>query len=151
MQEKFGLLCHMRQVCSGRAAGLPRLCFELQVGGSGRNKLAGKNKRERRNRRCDLMQKETVQRRIKMAEEKRDLFERMAELMGCTYVSDLRYLDRKEKLRLAGIVSLIPDSDADLFQWNDALEYLTGAKVKQPDPASAKLALVTKLKSCENY
>lgn len=86
-----------------------------------------------------------------MAEEKRDLFERMAELMGCTYVSDLQYLDRKEKLRLAGIVSLIPDSDADLFQWNDALEYLTGAKVKQPDPVSAKLALVTKLKSCENY
>ena len=85
-----------------------------------------------------------------MAEEK-DLFERMAELMGCSYVSDLRYLDRKEKLRLAGIVSLIPDSDADLFQWNDALEYLTGAKVKQTDPAFAKLALVTKLKSCENY
>lgn len=54
-------------------------------------------------------------------------------------------------MRLAGIVSLIPDSDADLFQWNDALEYLTGAKVKQPDPVSAKLALVTKLKSCENY
>ena len=36
-----------------------------------------------------------------MAEEK-DLFERMAELMGCSYVSDLRYLDRKEKLRLPG-------------------------------------------------
>ncbi len=81
-----------------------------------------------------------------MAEEK-DLFERMAELMGCSYVSDLRYLDRKEKLRLAGIVSLIPDSDADLFQWNDALEYLTGAKVKQTDPAFAKLALVNGLRS----
>jgi len=86
-----------------------------------------------------------------MAEEKRDLFERMVELMGCSYVSDLRYLDRKEKLCLAGIVSLIPDSDADLFQWNDALEYLTGAKVKQTDPSFAKRLLMTKLKSCENH
>ena len=51
---------------------------------------------------------------------------------GCAYLSDLRYLDTKERFRLAGAVEQIPPGDYSLTEWNDALGYLAGG-----EPASS--------------
>lgn len=47
--------------------------------------------------------------------------------MGCKYLSDLRYLDSSQRAELARKLEKIPPDCADLFEWNDALEYLAGA------------------------
>lgn len=49
------------------------------------------------------------------------LLERCTEEVGCTYLSDLRYLDTEERFRLAGAVEQIAPGEYSLAEWNDAL------------------------------
>lgn len=58
--------------------------------------------------------------------ERMGLLERCTEEVGCTYLSDLRYLDTKARFRLAGAVEQIPPGEYSLIEWNDALGYLAG-------------------------
>lgn len=65
------------------------------------------------------------------------LLERCTEEVGCTYLSDLRYLDTKERFRLAGAVEQIPPGEYSLTEWNDALGYLAGG-APAPSAGEAK-------------
>ena len=46
--------------------------------------------------------------------------------MGCTYLSDLRFLNAFQYRKLAEILAVLPAEDFDLREWKDALRYLTG-------------------------
>lgn len=69
------------------------------------------------------------------------LLERCTEEVGCTYLSDLRYLDTKARFRLAGAVEQIPPGDYSLAEWNDALDYLAGG-APAPSTGEAKQRLL---------
>lgn len=73
--------------------------------------------------------------------ERMGLLERCTEEVGCTYLSDLRYLDTKARFRLAGAVEQIPPGDYSLAEWNDALDYLTGG-APAPSTGEAKQRLL---------
>ena len=68
----------------------------------------------------------------------------MRVLLGCAYLSDLRFLNRDQRRFLAQRLALIPADDADLPEWNDALEYLTGAG-RSPSAEQARAALIAAL------
>ena len=57
----------------------------------------------------------------------RPLLELLALEMGCMYLSDLRYLSPERREDLARKLKEIPLRERDVREWNDALEYLTGA------------------------
>lgn len=42
----------------------------------------------------------------------------------CMYLSDLRYLDKWQRVRLARILEQLPADAASLEEWNNALQYL---------------------------
>lgn len=69
------------------------------------------------------------------------LLERCTEEVGCTYLSDLRYLDTEERFRLAGAVEQIPPGEYSLTEWNDALDYLAGG-APAPSTGEAKQRLL---------
>lgn len=69
--------------------------------------------------------------------ERMGLLERCTEEVGCTYLSDLRYLDTKARFRLAGAVEQIPPGEYSLAEWNDALDYLAGG-APAPSAGEAK-------------
>ena len=71
-----------------------------------------------------------------MSWEHQSLLDRITIQMGCTYLSDLRYLSRDLQLRLAEKLKSLQARDHDLRDWNDALEYLTG----QPSEQTAERA-----------
>ena len=73
--------------------------------------------------------------------ERMGLLERCTEEVGCTYLSDLRYLDTKARFRLAGAVEQIPPGDYSLAEWNDALDYLAGGS-PAPSTGEAKQRLL---------
>ena len=69
------------------------------------------------------------------------LLDLLAAQMGCTYLSDLRFLSDGRRYNLAQkLVQLIP-REKDLRDWNDALVYLTGVPPEQTAHA-AKARLV---------
>ena len=55
------------------------------------------------------------------------LLDLIAIQMGCMCLSDLRFLTGAQKTRLAYKLEHLTPREEDLRQWNDALEYLTGA------------------------
>lgn len=69
------------------------------------------------------------------------LLERCTEEVGCTYLSDLRYLDTEERFRLAGAVEQIAPGEYSLAEWNDALDYLAGG-APAPSTGEAKQRLL---------
>ena len=73
--------------------------------------------------------------------ERMGLLERCTEEVGCTYLSDLRYLDTKARFRLAGAVEQIPPGEYSLAEWNDALDYLAGGS-PAPSTGEAKQRLL---------
>ena len=73
--------------------------------------------------------------------ERMGLLERCTEEVGCAYLSDLRYLDTKERFRLAGAVEQIPPGEYSLAEWNDALDYLAGGS-PAPSTGEAKQRLL---------
>lgn len=47
--------------------------------------------------------------------------------MGCTYLSDLRFLSQEQRRYLAQKLERLTLREEDIREWNDALNYLTGA------------------------
>ena len=47
--------------------------------------------------------------------------------MGCMYLSDLRFLSQGQRRYLAQRVNRLTPRQDDVREWNDALDYLTGA------------------------
>lgn len=75
--------------------------------------------------------------------EKLHLLELAAGWLDCEYLSDLRYLDEPQRTRLVRLLEKLPADTADLREWNDALDYLTG----QPPEATAEVARVSLLRA----
>ena len=74
---------------------------------------------------------------------KKLLLERLAFQMGCSYLSDLRFLSGTQQAALAHKLKSFPASDEDLWEWNDALFYLTGAPPEeQAQQAKDKLTQI---------
>ena len=72
--------------------------------------------------------------------QRESLLDTLASRMGCTYLSDLCFLEQRERVRLGRIIQSIPPEEADLAQWNDALQYLSGCgKEKTPEAARERL------------
>lgn len=47
--------------------------------------------------------------------------------MSCMYLSDLRFLSPEQRRYLAQRLDRLTPRQEDIREWNDALEYLTGA------------------------
>lgn len=47
--------------------------------------------------------------------------------MGCMYLSDLRFLSLEQRRYLAQRLDRLTPRQDDVREWNDALDYLTGA------------------------
>lgn len=69
--------------------------------------------------------------------------------MDCVYLSDLRSLDGCQRSRLAHRLEQLPALGEELRDWNDALEYLTGASPERTAQA-AKARLIALLDQPQN-
>lgn len=69
-----------------------------------------------------------------------DLLERLAELAGCRYVSDLRFL--KCRVPLGEAIRLIPVEDYPAQAWQDALYYLSEMARPHADGAECRRLLL---------
>lgn len=69
------------------------------------------------------------------------LLDVLAAQAGYEFLSDLRHIDDLQRLRLARALEKVSPQSGTLFEWNDALEYLTG-EPHQPTPEAAKERLV---------
>lgn len=74
------------------------------------------------------------------------LLELMASRSGCTYLSDLRYLDELQRGQLFRLLEKYPADTADLREWNDALDYLTG-QTPEATAEAARTSLLRALKT----
>jgi hypothetical protein len=54
------------------------------------------------------------------------LLDTMADHIGCTYVSDLKYIDDAQRTRLRDKLEGTHPEAVSLQEWNDALTYLSG-------------------------
>lgn len=72
------------------------------------------------------------------------LLDALAMQARCESLSDLRYIDDFQRLRLARMLEKISPQSGTLFEWNDALEYLTG-EPHQPTREAAKERLMRAL------
>ena len=75
---------------------------------------------------------------------KTDLLEALSIQADCAYLSDLKHLVGLRRARLVRALERVPPDAAELREWNDALEYLTGT---QPcaDAEQARAALIAGL------
>lgn len=73
------------------------------------------------------------------------LLDAMSSQMGCAYLSDLRFGDGTQRGILAGKLENIPATAANLRDWNDALDYLTGDSRPMADAEQTKAALIAAL------
>ena len=53
--------------------------------------------------------------------------EYIAHQMGCTYLSDLRFLDDRKSMQLTELLQKIPFQAVSLQKWNNTLDYLVYA------------------------
>ena len=74
------------------------------------------------------------------------LLDLLAIQMRCEYLSDLHYLTGEQRRYLAAKLERLTPREGDLRDWNDALEYLTGAP-PEPTARRAKARLVALLAS----
>ena len=58
------------------------------------------------------------------------LLDAMAVQAGCEFLSDLRYIDDLQRLRLARALEKVSPQSGTLFEWNDALEYLNNLIIR---------------------
>ena len=72
------------------------------------------------------------------------LLDYLAYKAGCIYLSDLKYLDGWQRVRLARELEKVPAQAADLRTWNDALEYLA-REPSEPTAEEARARLITTL------
>lgn len=61
--------------------------------------------------------------------------------MGCMYLSDLRFLSPEQSQYLSQRLERLTPRQDDVREWNDALDYLTGAPPEKTAQA-AKVRLV---------
>lgn len=57
-----------------------------------------------------------------------DLLDALSIQADCMYLSDLHHLNDWQRTRLIRALEQTPSDAAELREWNDALEYLTGAR-----------------------
>lgn len=69
------------------------------------------------------------------------LLEILAELTGCQYLSDLRFLNAAQKDLLARVVKSLSAAGFSLAEWNDAACYITGAPHSYQMPQAAAAAI----------
>ena len=55
------------------------------------------------------------------------LLDLLAIQMKCEYLSDLRFLTQGQRQYLAHKLECLTPREEDVWEWNDALNYLTGA------------------------
>ena len=72
---------------------------------------------------------------------KQSLLDMLAENAGCPFISDLRHITGKERLRLADKPEEISPGDYPLPVWKDALNYLVSAPPKHTPEAAHKLLI----------
>ena len=60
---------------------------------------------------------------------------------GCAFLSDLRNLDDGERKYICGVLREISPTDASLWEWNDALTYLTNASPEKTQQAARERLL----------
>lgn len=60
----------------------------------------------------------------------------------CEYLSDLRYIDGAQRARLARALEKISPEAGTLFEWNDALAYMTGEAKPCESAAQARAELI---------
>lgn len=75
---------------------------------------------------------------------KQSLLESLSFLMGCEYLSDLRFLPSGQRRQLAKELARLPVQEEDRCEWNDALQYLT-EEPPQPTARAARDLLVRRL------
>lgn len=69
------------------------------------------------------------------------LLDLLAENARCPFISDLRQITGKERLRLAEKLEEISPSEYPLPVWNDVLSYLISAPPQQTPEAARKLLI----------
>lgn len=79
---------------------------------------------------------------------KQSLMDLLAENAGCSFISDLRNITEKERLRLADKLESILPGDYPLPVWNDALNYLISAP-PQASPEAAYCLLLNHYRNQE--
>lgn len=68
------------------------------------------------------------------------LLDALAVRIGCEYLSDLRFLDGIQQVRLVRALKKIGPEEASLAEWNDALQYLINEPPRQtPEDTKARL------------
>ena len=56
------------------------------------------------------------------------MLEQLFEILGCMYLSDMKFADRNEQKIIANIIERkYPAETVSLREWNDALYYFTGS------------------------
>lgn len=76
------------------------------------------------------------------------LLDLLAIQMKCEYLSDLRFLTQEQRQYLAQKLDRLTPREEDIRDWNDALDYLTGAPPESTAQA-AKAKLVQELAGIE--
>lgn len=79
------------------------------------------------------------------------LLDFLSDDMRCLYLSDLEFMKDRKRIDMAGEIQRnFPAESASLFEWNDALSYLTGAGPEKTAEA-AREKLIQLLKDREGY
>ena len=73
------------------------------------------------------------------------LLEHLAYIGGLEYLSDLHYLDRAGRNRIAQALENISSESVSLWEWNDALNYLTGVG-PAASPSAARELLIEQMR-----
>ena len=73
------------------------------------------------------------------------LLEYLAYISGSEYLSDLHYLDRAGRNRIAQALENISSESVSLWEWNDALNYLTGVG-PAASPSAARELLIKQMR-----
>lgn len=73
------------------------------------------------------------------------LVDYLAEKLGCDYISDLHFLNKKERLKISNEVQKLNPEDWTIDDWNDALEYIVN-KQAADNCESAYSELLAELK-----
>ena len=73
--------------------------------------------------------------------DKSSFLEMLFDQMNCEYLSDLRFLSRLQRQKLARMVECVPAEDVALCEWNDALFYLLDASPEQSSAAAKRRLL----------
>lgn len=76
-----------------------------------------------------------------MAEKPLSLLDQAAAIMQCQYLSDLHYLTPYQRCVLAAQLERYDAQGFALFEWNDALEYLSGMRAASTNEEAKKILL----------